>query len=203
MPRSLTGNVYGDIKAIAYIGNKKYKCQCVKCGNITEKFSANLKGTLSCSNCNKGYKIDLTGKIYGFLKVIGYNKETKKWICECKCGKLTEVKSNNLKSGNTTSCGICSSVACAQQDVVAGTRVSQLNSKIYSNNKSGVKGVGYKQRKSKWYATIRFQGVSYWLGYYAKKEDAIKARKQAEEKLHGDFLEWYKMYKRNNTKTKS
>lgn len=66
-----------------------------------------------------------------------------------------------------------------------------------------MKGVGYKQRKSKWYATIRFQGVSYWLGYYAKKEDAIKARKQAEEKLHGDFLEWYKMYKRNNTKTKS
>ena len=35
------------------------------------------------------------------------------------------------------------------------------------------------------------QGQNYFFGYYSNKKDAIAARKEAEEKLHGPFLEWY------------
>lgn len=48
---------------------------------------------------------DLVGKHFGLLTVIGFNEETRKWICKCDCGKTTEVKGYNLKQGNTKSCG--------------------------------------------------------------------------------------------------
>ena len=51
-------------------------------------------------------KKDITGKQFGLLTVIGYDKDGK-WFCRCKCEKIVSVKSNNLHYGNTTSCGIC------------------------------------------------------------------------------------------------
>jgi hypothetical protein len=42
---------------------------------------------------------------------------------------------------------------------------------------------------------IQFQGKHYHLGYFDKTEDAAAARAEAEEHLHGPFLEWYEEYK--------
>ena len=50
-------------------------------------------------------KEDLTGKHFGLLTVLQYNPKTKKWICQCECGKKTEALGYNLKLGNTKSCG--------------------------------------------------------------------------------------------------
>lgn len=52
---------------------------------------------------------DLKGKTFGYLKVISLddnplNKRIK-WICQCKCGKITSVFAYSLKSGKTQSCG--------------------------------------------------------------------------------------------------
>jgi len=55
--------------------------------------------------------IDLSGKSFGNLKVI--KRDTTKigksvyWICECQCDNKTivSVRGQNLKSGNTVSCG--------------------------------------------------------------------------------------------------
>ncbi len=188
--RSLTGNIYGDIKVMEYIGDRKYKCQCIKCGALSEQYSANLKGEMQCQKCGKGFRVNLTGNHYGFLTVKEYNKQSKKWVCECKCGRKTEVKSNNLKHNNTMSCGKCKYEELAQRDIVGGTRVSQINKKINRNNTSGVAGVGYNKLKEKWYAAIRFRGKSYWLGYYDSKEDAVRTRRTAEQNLHKDFFAW-------------
>ena len=46
--RSLVGNIYGQLKVIEYIGDRRYKCQCLKCGALSEQYSANLKGNLNC-----------------------------------------------------------------------------------------------------------------------------------------------------------
>jgi hypothetical protein len=59
-------------------------------------------------------KIDLINKIFGSLKVI---KETNKrsksgsivWQCQCSCGSIVNVTSNNLSSGNTKQCRSCAS----------------------------------------------------------------------------------------------
>lgn len=53
---------------------------------------------------------NLVGKKFGRLLVIKYtNKRSKNigviWKCKCDCGNITFVIANNLKSGNTKSCG--------------------------------------------------------------------------------------------------
>lgn len=52
---------------------------------------------------------DLTGQRFGRLTVMksaGKSSDRQyKWLCQCDCGKVIEVKSGNLHSGNTKSCG--------------------------------------------------------------------------------------------------
>lgn len=53
-------------------------------------------------------RIDLTGQDFGHLVVIA-PAETRGgrayWHCRCDCGREVDVRAENLRSGNTTSCG--------------------------------------------------------------------------------------------------
>lgn len=53
--------------------------------------------------------VDLTGKEFGFLKVLSITNERKYgkvvWLCKCECGKEHKVISGNLINGSTISCG--------------------------------------------------------------------------------------------------
>jgi len=51
------------------------------------------------------------------------------------------------------------------------------------NNTSGCTGVYFVKNQNKWKAEIIVNKVYYGLGSYEKKEDAIKARKEAEVNL--------------------
>lgn len=48
-------------------------------------------------------------------------------------------------------------------------------------------GVGFHKRDGKWYANIRVDGELIHLGYFKEKEDAIKARENAELKYYGKY----------------
>lgn len=54
-------------------------------------------------------KIDLTGQVFGRLTVLKEEipKKTKRvrWICQCECGTIKPIGSNELRSGKTLSCG--------------------------------------------------------------------------------------------------
>lgn len=59
-------------------------------------------------------KLDLTGKVYGELTVIGPAPNRKVggatrvfWKCKCSCGREKEVSASALRSGGTKSCGEC------------------------------------------------------------------------------------------------
>jgi len=61
------------------------------------------------------------------------------------------------------------------------------NSKIKSNNTSGVKGVYWHKLKQKWTARIGFNKKEYHMGYFNEKEDAINAVLEARPKIHKEF----------------
>lgn len=61
------------------------------------------------------------------------------------------------------------------------------NLKIYTSNTSGVKGVNWRKDIQRWRAYINVEGKCISLGTYKDKEDAIKARKEAEVKYFGEF----------------
>ena len=90
-----------------------YVCKC-DCGNEVIVCIDNLRNghTKSCG-CLKhkesSRRIDLSGKRYGNLVALNFLRSNEKgtsiWLCRCDCGNEIEVSYNNLKSGNTKSCG--------------------------------------------------------------------------------------------------
>lgn len=61
------------------------------------------------------------------------------------------------------------------------------NHKVSKNNVSGVTGVHFDNTFKKWKAQIRVDGKCISLGYHTKFDNAVKARKNAEEKYFGEF----------------
>jgi len=54
------------------------------------------------------------GEVFGELTVVGYHSSTKRrdgsagerlMLCKCSCGETKIIRTSNLRSGNTTSCG--------------------------------------------------------------------------------------------------
>lgn len=64
---------------------------------------------------------------------------------------------------------------------------NNMNCVCYSNNTSGVKGISWHKRLQKWRAYIQFNKKPIYLGYFTDKQDAIDARKKAEEKYFGKY----------------
>ena len=58
-------------------------------------------------------KENLTGQVFGNLTVLEHVPERKDlggkrfWKCRCTCGRIVEVRSDNLKCGHSTQCIQC------------------------------------------------------------------------------------------------
>lgn len=64
---------------------------------------------------------------------------------------------------------------------------NSMNAQISKNNTSGVTGVSWYKKYSKWVAYIRSGGRTINLGYFENYNDAVKARKEAEDKYFGEY----------------
>ena len=136
-------------------------------------------------------KLDLTGQRFGKLTVVRPAEnigERTAWLCRCDCGGEVVAKTYHLRSGRCTSCG-CKNPGFTALTYVDGTCVEMLRAKtVRKNNTSGVPGVYWEISKGTWRAAICFKGKRYSLGRYGRFEDAVRARKLAEENLHDKFL---------------
>lgn len=56
-----------------------------------------------------------------------------------------------------------------------------------SNNKSGVTGVSWDKKSNKWVVHISYNGKDHNLGAYFDFNEAVKIRKEAEEKYFGEY----------------
>lgn len=95
-----------------------------------------------------------------------YDKETM-LIAEHKNGNRLECLENNLR--------ICKK------------NLNPINCKIYKNNTSGYKGISWLERLNKWQVNLQYKKEKIYLGVYENLEDAIKFRKEAEEKYFGEY----------------
>ena len=69
------------------------------------------------------------------------------------------------------------------------TNVNRIkNRKVQLNNTSGHTGISWHKNREMWYARISFRGKTYSLGYFDRIEDAVRARKKAEESTFDDFI---------------
>ena len=64
---------------------------------------------------------------------------------------------------------------------------NSLNKSVYVNNSTGHKGVHKSQNKKKWIAVIGKDGRQYHLGTFNTFDEAVSARKSAEDELFGEY----------------
>ncbi len=217
--KDITGQRFGKLVAKEFTGRLKnhsalWLCQC-DCGNTAEvKSNALTSGAIqSCGCLRSEVRIhDLKGQRFG--KLVAIERTGKKqnnsqvWLCECDCGNTAEISAGNLKSGKTNSCGclldksrkkaIKKALDIRQEQYVDGTDIYQLAQEPRTNNTSGVVGVTYDKSTKSWKAKIQFKKKKYYLGSSNDINVAIQFRKEAEEKLHGEFLEWYRNRKKED-----
>ena len=116
---------YGKLTAIEYMGKSMWKCKC-DCGKEKIVYGGHLESghTKSCG-CFRPPRTNLIGQTYGRLTVQEWAGNGK-WQCLCQCGNQILVQTDNLKNGNTQSCG------CLQKD-----RTSEANYKSLIGNRYG------------------------------------------------------------------
>jgi hypothetical protein len=151
--------------------------------------------------------MDLLGKKFGRLTVVGEAQRKGYVTCRCECGTQLEVRATSLTKTKqpTRSCG------CLQREVVReiGSRDIAENSKAriatdvryntnfgviertepHKNNRSGVKGIWFDKNRELWEAYIGVHGKRIHLGRFKNRDDAVKARALAEEEYFRPLIE--------------
>lgn len=99
---------------------------------------------------------DLAGKKFGRWTTIKYVGGSK-WLCQCECGTKKQVRTSELKNGNSKSCG------CLHKEVVAETG---KNSRIYKREYKRLRQIFNSMKlrcynnKSNRYKIYRKRGIS-------------------------------------------
>jgi hypothetical protein len=195
----LTGQRFGRLIAVKYVGKSKWECRC-DCGNMVTALSNNLRrgNTTSCGCARQGHAMSHVKNTVGqrFGKLVVLEELTGgKVKCRCDCGNIKTINKAHLLHGDITSCG-CDQKEMAKKNrepfLYCGTDINKIKaSNATSRSKSGVRGVCWDDRKGKWRANIGFKGQKFDLGYYDNIDDAIAARKAAEEKYYAPLIkEW-------------
>lgn len=216
----LTGKIFGDLKVIERDFAKKktaWICECLLCGKKVSVMAYNLKnGNSTNCGCKRNKAVsersrkDLTGRVFGQLRadaLVGSDKHGHSiYSCTClRCGRTFEALGTNILSGKIVSCGCIGAKnrtsgreKALQEAKELGTNIGKIKASapLKSNKTTGIRGVCYIKSQGKYKAYITFKNVRYVLKYSSDIEECIKARKEAEEKLFGDFLKWYEEYKK-------
>lgn len=115
----LTGKRFGKLTVIEKTGEQEdrywtWRCKC-DCGReIVVNTKRLTRGTISHCGCEKKNAIgpipeDLTGKQYGRLTVLRFDKQLANgktsWLCQCDCGNQCVVTAHSLHFKKRKSCG--------------------------------------------------------------------------------------------------
>lgn len=124
-------------------------------------------------------------KIKGYYWSMGVNgyfsKDSRKiqmhrFIMDCNDNNLVVDHINHMKNDNRKN-----------NLRIASRTENNRNVQLSSNNTSGTTGVRWHKVCEKWIANITVNKKLLHLGYYDNFEDAVSARKEAEEKYFGEF----------------
>ena len=145
---------------------------------------------------------DLTGQRFGKLTVLGMSdkkgprgkRQVPLWECRCDCGELSYKATDTLKASRHAMCAKCAGKFCSEQarrsaGFYDGTQLSKIrNMKKPTSNTSGYRGVYWDKGTNKWRARLKIKGKLLNFGSYEDINQAIAARKAAEEEYFGIYF---------------
>lgn len=121
------------------------------------------------------------------------------WHCRCDCGAEMDISYKVLCYTNQVSCGCRKKAFFSTLHTysvhVSNTSINSIKSaKVPKNSTTGYRGVYFT--RGKYIARINFQKKPYYLGAYSNIQDAVKARRDAQEQLFDSTASFYKKWKR-------
>lgn len=122
----------------------------------------------------------------------GSSKQGALWKCRCDCGNTIIAHGTGLRGGYYKSCGCLHLEKIRENAKNRVEDLTALNGRLYSSNKTGVRGVFKRSSDGKYVASIKFKGEFKYLGAYSNLEDATRVRKEAEEKIFKPFVDEHK-----------
>ena len=196
------------------------RCDCGKEVSVSSSSLIAKKNPARSCGCLRKEKSravakDIRGMRFGYWTVIDRveidkhytNGHACGWLCRCDCGTERVLETATLTKGKSTNCGCDkgkkSSRRIKEDNVFCrydGTHVTAIRPglKLLSNNKSGVRGVYFENDSQKWVAMIGLKGKTIKLGRFKDKEDAIKARKEGEEKYFAPIIKAFEAEKKDD-----
>lgn len=101
----LTGQKFGELTAIEYMGGQYWKCKC-SCGQVCVKHRNHLLDGRAhiCGKEHGKIRNNLCGKRFTNLTVLGYLRHGV-WKCRCICGNIVPVFEANLLNLSARQCG--------------------------------------------------------------------------------------------------
>lgn len=194
----LTGRRFSKLTVIKELGGGRILCRC-DCGEEKIFIKSNVKRGLakSCGRCVRRHTRrdlikDTTGQRFGKLVVIkelGYNRV----LCRCDCGNIKEINKSHLLNGDIISCGCKmrkNAIEARAPKLYKGTDINKISTATATSRSStGVRGVSYSKSRGRYRASIGFCGQKYDLGYFDTIEEAVAARRRAEEKMYKPLIE--------------
>ena len=204
----LIGQRFGKLTVIAPAesterGQARWVCRC-DCGNECTALGMNLTRGHSAS-CGCSRENDLTGQKIGRLTVIARSDKRAQrgsrtvplWECRCDCGEITYKATDTLTNPEVSMCDRCAKLngiasALEKAGFVGGTQLTKIRDMTpNAANTSGVRGVTWDPKGNRWRARLRFKGKLMNFGSYDRFEDAVEARRKAEEEYFAAALEEY------------
>lgn len=185
------------------------KARCTLCGKVAwvaQKHIAVRKCCEGKSASTQFKALDLKGQIINGIEILEKTDKKRRgaylWKCKCYCGNIFYAEGYRIKNGEISSCGCKRKIYRKNnfekaRNVLSsyykdGTCIALIkNNKLRTTNKSGYIGVYYSNSKHKWIANLMFQNKSHQKAF-KNKEDAIKYRKELEEKYFKPILEKHK-----------
>lgn len=90
---------------------------------------------------------DLTGRVFGFLTVLGFSHKGKlgrtMWLCRCECGNTRIVSTGDLGRSDTISCG------CKKGELISKKNIKDLSGQKF-NRWTVLSFFGIKEGKAYW-----------------------------------------------------
>ena len=121
------------------------------------------------------YKWSLHHNMYSIARIDGHKIQMHRLIMNTENNVVVDHINHDGLDNRKSNLRICT------------TAQNEWNARKSTRNTSGVKGVNFDKSRQKWRARISCNGQRFELGFFNTKEEAIQARYEAEDKLHGEF----------------
>lgn len=194
------GNIV-DVYPSELKANRRQSCGCLKAINASKRMRAKNHNTYDIDTydygvgyTNKGEQFKFDKEDLKLLKEYCWFINNSGYLSAKICGTDNHVSMHNLVMGNKYIDHINGDKTDNRKCNLrfGGTEYSfdsynQMNKGLQSNNKSGYPGVSWHKRDNVWEVHISRGNKLYYVGRFTDYNDAVNARKKAEDNFFGEY----------------